>query len=178
MAERVTIARPYARAAFEQAVEDGALEQWSQLLEHAAAAISDPDARMAVADPRIDAGEVADVVIAVSGESAGEHGANFIRLLAEQHRLDLLPEIAGLFAMYRAEQERTIDVEVQSAFELDDAAKSKLAAALRDRLGRDVRLHCEIDQELIGGVIVRAGDLVMDGSVRDRLAQLADNITA
>ena len=78
----------------------------------------------------------------------------------------------------RAEQERTIDVEVQSAFELDDAAKSKLAAALRDRLGRDVRLHCEIDQELIGGVIVRAGDLVMDGSVRDRLAQLADNITA
>ena len=175
MAERVTIARPYARAAFEQAVEDGALEQWSQLLEHAAAAISDPDARMAVADPRIDAGEVADVVIAVS---AGERGANFIRLLAEQHRLDLLPEIAGLFAMYRADQERTIDVEVQSAFELDDAAKSKLAAALRDRLGRDVRLHCEIDQELIGGVIVRAGDLVMDGSVRDRLAQLADNITA
>ncbi len=178
MAERVTIARPYARAAFEQAKEDDALAQWSRLLSDAASVISVPDAASAVADPRIDTGEVAAVVIAACNDSGGEHGANFIRLLAEQHRLDLLPEIAGLFAAYRAEEERIVDVDVQSAFALDEDEQSRLAEGLRKRLGREVRLHCAVDEDLIGGVVVRAGDLVIDGSVRDRLVKLAENITA
>jgi F-type H+-transporting ATPase subunit delta len=178
MAERVTIARPYARAAFEQAKEDGMLAQWSQMLANAATVISDPDAAAAIADPRIDTADVAGVVIAACGADAGERGANFIRLLAEQHRLDLLPEIAGLFAAYRADEERVVDVDVTSAFELDEGDRSKLAAGLQRRLGREVRLHCEIDKDLIGGVVVRAGDLVIDGSVRDRLAKMAENITA
>ena len=110
----------------------------------------------------------------MSGPTAGQ---NFIGLLADNDRLAYLPEIAMEFEHLRAEAEKIVDVDVTSAIALDEPQQQKIAAAMRERLGRNVRLHCEIDESLLGGAVVRAGDLVIDGSLRGRLDRLAGALT-
>jgi F-type H+-transporting ATPase subunit delta len=124
--------------------------------------------------PRLTGAEKANTFVEVCGDKLDAKVQNFIHLLAENDRLLLLPEITELFELYKAEQEKSVDVEVTSAFALNNEQKDKLAKVLSARLSREVRLHATEDSSLIGGVVIRAGDLVIDGSVRGKIAKLAE----
>lgn len=173
MAELSTIARPYARAAFDTASAAGTLAQWGDALERASAAVAHPDLETLLGHPLVPKDELAALVAELSGGAAGEAGRAFFALLAERGRLVALPAIAEQFDELRAEAENRADVEVVSAVALSDSQRDAYTAAMRRRLGRDVVLHERVDESLIGGAIVRAGDLVIDGSVKGRLAKLA-----
>ena len=176
MAEKATIARPYARAAFDYAKAQGALADWSAALAAAAQVASDPRVQPLLANPGVPAAAITGLV----AEAAGAAGPmrNFIDLLAENGRLAYLPEIAAQYEVLRREAEQVADVEVVSAMDLDDGQQARLAEALRARLGREIRMHTRTDASLIGGAIVRAGDLVIDGSLKGRLERLASEMNA
>ena len=178
MAERATIARPYARAAFEYAQAAGAFGAWSQGLGTAAAIIADSRVAAFTKDPRWTPANLTALVADVGGDALGGGIRNFIGVLAENHRLLLLPEIAAQFEVLRAAVENTIDVHVASAVALDDAQSAQLVAALTQRFHRQVRVQTSVDPSLLGGAVVRAGDLVIDGSLKTRLERLATELTA
>lgn len=176
MAELSTVARPYAQAVFEIAQEQGNLAAWSDMLAAAATVSDDPAMQQVLASPGITREQVADLFVEVCGDALDDGGRNFVRVLADNHRLGLLGEVAAQYATLRAEAERTIEATVASAFELSEAQQQKLAGALKERLGREVRLTCEIDKTLIGGAVIHAGDLVIDGSALGRLGRLAGQL--
>lgn len=178
MADKSTIARPYAKAAFEEARDRGRLGPWSEALRTAAAVISDPRVETLLGNPRVTAEELAGLVTEIAGAQLDEEGRNFVRTLADNHRLAVLPEISALFDELKAEAEGIIDVTVTSAAPLDDAQRGKLVAALERRLKRSVRLQCATDPALIGGAVLRAGDMVIDGSLRGKLERIAYELTA
>jgi len=178
MAEKLTIARPYARAAFEEARRESRLREWSEALKAGAEVVEDPRVESLLGNPRITSEELAQFVIGIAGSVLGEHGANFVRTLADNRRLAFLPEISEQFEILKDDVERTADVTVVSAANLDESQQRKLAAALERRLNRTVRLHYEIDPSLIGGAVIRSGDLVIDGSLRTRLGRIAYELTA
>lgn len=173
MTEKVTIARPYAKAAFEHARHHKAFARWSQLLATASAVVGDERVARLLASPRVTPDQVAALIADICGEGLDEHSRNFIATLAHNRRLALLPDVAALYELLRAEAENIADVQVTSAVELSAAQRERLAGALRKRLQREVRLQCAVDASLIGGAIVRAGDFVIDGSLKARLDRLA-----
>jgi len=177
MAENVTIARPYAKAVFALACEQERLAEWSEVLAVAASVVSDQRVADLLNSPRVTSAELADLIIGLCADKADELAGNFIRVLAQYRRLNVLPEIVSLFEILRAEYENSVDVSLISAAPVSKAQQDKIATALRKRLGRDVRLHCEIDESLIGGAVIRARDLVIDGSLSGRLARLATELT-
>ena len=176
MAQLTTLARPYARAAFETAIADGNLKSWSAMLALLSALTRDSRVAGFLSDPSRNTGEQAQTLIDLAGSELDAKGQNFVLVLAANKRLQLLPEIATLFETLKADYEKTVDVEVISAFAVDQSAESNLVAALKKRLQREVKLNVTVDRSLIGGMIVRAGDLVIDGSVRGRLNKLAESI--
>jgi F-type H+-transporting ATPase subunit delta len=178
MADKSTIARPYAKAAFEEARDRGRLGPWSEALRTAAAVTGDPRVEALLGNPRVTPEELAALVIGIAGPQLDEEGHNFVRTLADNRRLALLPEISARFDELKGEAEGVIDVTVTSAAPLDNSQQSKLATALGRRLGRSVRLQCATDPALIGGAVLRAGDLVIDGSLRGRLERIAYELTA
>jgi F-type H+-transporting ATPase subunit delta len=173
MAEKATIARPYARAAFGYAREANALAAWSDALTGAAAVVSDARVRKLIGNPKITTTQLIDFIADVLGGKFDVKVRNFFDELARNRRLGLLPEVAGMFETMRAEVENVADVNVTSAVALNDAQRQRLAAALKKRLKKEVRLHCDVDASLIGGAVIRSGDLVIDGSLRARLEGLA-----
>lgn len=170
------LARPYARAAFELARESDTLAEWSERLGLLAAVAADKRVAVLLGDPRYTRGQRAEIVLGICGDHLDQAAANLVRLLAENGRLTLLEAIAEQYELLRADAENRVDARVSSARELDDTQRDRLAAALKKRLSRDVRLECEVDERLIGGVVVRAGDLVIDASVRGRLERLASRL--
>jgi F-type H+-transporting ATPase subunit delta len=177
MAEKATIARPYAKAAFESARSHNAYDRWSTVLATASSVVQDERVARLLSSPQVTPEQLSGLIGEIVGNGLYEQGRNFLATLAGNRRLALLPEIATMFEALRAEAENTADVQVISAVQLDDAQKQRLAAALKKRLKRDVRLHCEVDESLIGGAIVRAGDFVIDGSLKARLDRLAVEMT-
>ena len=180
MAEIATVARPYARAAFRHALEQQALASWSQLLSAGAAVAGEPAAAAFFGNPRVRAVDLVELIAGVAtaaGATVDAEGRNFLALLAENHRFGLLAEIAAQFEALRAEIENTVDVQVTTAMALTVAQSETLAAALAKRFGRAVRLHESIDADLLGGAIVQAGDLVIDGSLTGRLARLEQQMS-
>jgi F-type H+-transporting ATPase subunit delta len=177
MAEKATIARPYTKAAFESARSHDAFERWSTVLGTASSAVQDERVARLLSSPRVRPEQLSDLIAQIVGNGMDELSRNFLATLAGNRRLALLPEIATMFEALRAEAENTADVQLISAMQLDDAQKQRLAAALKQRLKREVRLHCEVDESLIGGAIVRAGDFVIDGSLKARLDRLAVEMT-
>jgi len=177
MAELATIARPYARAAFDYAQAQGKLSQWSEALAVAAAVVTEPAVARLLTHPRVTAAQLIDLIADVGGARLDASARNFVATLAQNRRLGLLPQIASMYEALRADAESRADVEVVSAAPLTDAQQQRLAAALKQRLQRDVQLHCSVDPSLIGGAIVRCGDLVIDGSVKVRLARLVTEVT-
>ncbi|MDH5190734.1 MAG: F0F1 ATP synthase subunit delta [Gammaproteobacteria bacterium] len=176
MAEKATIARPYAQAAFELARDSQSLKQWSEMLAIGALVASDKNMVSVISNPRMLTADTAGIVIDVCGDNLNEEGKNFVRLLAENHRLGVLPEIATLFEKLRADHERSQEAIMISAFPVSDAQRDKVAAVLKARLGREITLRCETNSALLGGAIIKAGDLVIDGSARGSLEKLANNL--
>ena len=178
MADKTTIARPYAKAAFEEARAGKHLGPWSESLQTAAVVVQDPRIQNLLGNPSVTIAQLAKLVSDLAGPKLDEQGHNFVQTLAENRRLAYLPEISTLFDELKDEAEGVIDVTVTSAAPLDNSQREVLSAALQRRLKRQVRLHCETDPALIGGAVLRAGDLVIDGSVRSRLNRIAYELTA
>jgi len=174
MAELSTLARPYAKAAFEYARDSNALPQWSEQLATAAAVTLDSVMGTVLNDPALTTEQQGQALNDVCGDTLSSEARNFMAILASNKRLPLLPEIHSLFDQYKANQEKSVDVEVVSAFDLADATRDKLADVLGKKLEREVKVRTSTDKDLLGGVLIRAGDLVIDGSVRGRLNKLAE----
>lgn len=176
MSERVTLARPYAEAAFSLAQERKDLAKWSQMLRLLGGIAGDAQMQAVIGNPRITRERVAGVAIDVGGAQFSKEAQNFIRLLAQNQRLQLAPEIAALFDALKADIEKTVEADVISAVKLDDKQIQTIAAALKKRLGREVHVHATVDASLVGGMVIRAGDLVIDGSVTGRLRALETHL--
>ncbi|MBN8441041.1 MAG: F0F1 ATP synthase subunit delta [Thauera sp.] len=172
MAENVTIARPYADAAFELARGAGALGPWSDALDRLAAVAADSTMRACINDPKLSADQLVKLVVDVSGTLSAEQ-QNFIRVLVDNERLQVLPEIRDLFVALKNEHEGVLEAEIASAFPLDDATLTSLKADLEARFKAKLNVQVHIDPELIGGVRIAVGDEVIDASVRGKLANMA-----
>lgn len=172
MAEKTTLARPYALAAFKQAQEEGKFDDWSAMLQFLSAVIRDPMMLGIVSHPRVEKQRLTDLVFDIAKEKLSETGQNFVRVLIEHRRLSLLPEIAALFERQRAEFERRRDVEILTAYRLQNKHQQAIKDAMTKRLGQEVELSVQIDRSLIGGIIIRAGDMVIDASLRGRISRL------
>lgn len=177
MAERATVARPYAKAAFAYAREQGKLDAWSGWLGTARATVLSEEYAALERSLGVRTRQLAELVAGICGDALDANARSFLDLLAENGRLDYLPEIAERFEELKAEDANVADVEVTSAVQLDEAQRERLAVALRARLRRDVRLHCTVDPSLIGGAVVRSGDMLIDGSLRQRLERLGTELT-
>ncbi len=177
MSELTTVARPYAKAAFDFAVEHNAIAQWQEMLGFAAAVASNETVSQ-LSGGSMAADKLADLYINVCGDSLDTHGQNLIKVLAENKRLTALPEISALFDLLKAEYDKEIEVVVTSASELTDTQTTNLSASLEKRLARKVKLNCNVDPALIAGMVINAGDTVIDGSVKSKLNRLADALQA
>ncbi len=177
MAERITTARPYAKAIFALARQGNSLAATSTALQRAATVVVDPQVHALLGSPHVTPAQLAGLVNDIA-QFSNDNGRNFISLLAQNRRLGFLPEIAALFEQMKAEVENAVDVEVVAATSLTPDQESRYAAALQKKLGRQVRLHTRIDDSLLGGAVLKAGDLVIDGSLKGRLERLATELTA
>ena len=186
MADNNTVARPYARAAFEVAQETGALAELSESLAAAKALLEDGQVVEYLAAPAMSDARRLEFLQGLFADAVGKdsvfaggnkHGTNFFKLLLENGRVYALPEIADRFEALKAKVENTVDAVITSAAPLSDAQQQKMADSLRKKLGRDVRVTTKIDENLIGGAVIRAGDVVIDGSLRARLEGLANALT-
>ncbi|VAX12066.1 ATP synthase delta chain [hydrothermal vent metagenome] len=178
MAEKSTIARPYAQAAFDLAQEENDLKTWSDMLQLCAMIVNDEKVSRLIGNPEVSKATLVELILNVAGDRLNTVGRNFIRVLAGNGRLNVLSEIVSLYEQHRADAEQRVDAEVISAFPMSDAQQQALAASLKKKLGREVRLTASIDESLIGGAIVRAGDLVIDGSISGHLNKLAQRLIA
>jgi len=172
LAEPSTIARPYAEAAFRLADAQGKLADWSAAIGNLAAVAADARVRAAIGDPNLPSAKVAGLIISIlAGKLTGE-AENFVRVLAENGRLEVLAEIRAQYDALKNEREGMVEAEVTTAFELDAAQVADLVARLEKNTGRKVKASVSVDKSLIGGVKVVIGDKVIDGSARAQLAAL------
>lgn len=178
MQESITIARPYAQAAFEYAREQGKFDAWSKVLSFLGLMVADPLMHRVIQDPRVPRARLLQLIFDIGGDYLHDEGRNFVKLLVDAGRIQFAPEIAGLYEELRAEAERVVDVDVVSAYELDQEQEQVIAEAVKKRIGKNVKVATRVDPGLIGGVIVRIGDLVIDASLRGRLEQLAARLAA
>ncbi len=173
MAETVTIARPYAEAVFQLADAAGTLQKWSDTLERAAQIAGHPDMLEATGNPRLNAEQLYGLFAALAGEALFAEAQNLVRVLIENRRLAILPEIRDIFEGLKREREGVVEAQIASAFPLEGEALAALVADLEKRFKRRIQPLLSVDPELIGGVCVQVGDEVIDGSVRGKLASMA-----
>jgi F-type H+-transporting ATPase subunit delta len=177
LAEIATIARPYAEAAFELADKAGALAAWSTALANLSQAAQDPGVQALLGNPVISSKQLVEMLASVSGNLSAEV-KNFVAAMAENKRLEALPQVHEQFEQLRAEREGTVEAQIESAFALDDASLATLVADLERRFKRKVKPQVSVDPELIGGARVTVGDQVIDGSVRGKLMAMAAGLAA
>jgi F-type H+-transporting ATPase subunit delta len=177
MQENTTVARPYAQAVFESASEESKLTEWSEMLGLLEVVVADAQMRAVLKNPKMDAAAQSDFVLGVCGKALSETGNNLVRVLAGAGRLTIIPEINKLYEQLRAEAEGVMEVSVTSAYELAAEQQATISELMAKRLGRKVEITSDIDNSLIGGVVIRAGDSVIDASVRGRLKALATQMT-
>lgn len=173
MAETSTLARPYAQAIFQIAKAQQALPKWSDTLALISAVVSNHQVQAAIGNPRLTKAALATLILEVCGGKLDESAKNVVRLLVDNGRLRLIPDIAEQYESLRAEAESTMTAEVVSAFALTPDQTKQIEGALKKRLGRDVTVTARVDDSLLGGAIIRAGDLVIDGSASGQLHKLA-----
>lgn len=173
MSDLSTYARPYAKAVYELAKEEGTVEQWSDFLRSFAQILSVKSVNALIGDPRIDEEQLAGLLAELVGKKISNEQTNLIRLLVHNDRLQVANDLAALFEQMRNQDKGLIEAEVVSAQELTDSQQSDLKKFLKKRLGAEVALHTKLDKDLLGGVVIRAKDLVIDGSLKGRLEQLA-----
>lgn len=175
MSEFITVARPYAKAAFEFAVESQALDKWHEMLVFASEVAKNEDMQSFLSSSA-SSEIVADVFCKVCDDQLDEKGQNLVKIMAENGRLPALPAVVDLFAEMHAEYSKEITVDVTAAVELTAEQVEKLSAALEKRLERKVKLNCNVDNTVVGGLMIKAGDTVIDGSVRGKLDRLSDTL--
>jgi len=177
MAEKSTIARPYAEAVFETAQASGQLKEWSALLQAVALITADADMQNIIGNTSVNKEQLAQLIIDVADSDKEnvmtDQGRNLVRLLTENRRLDVAAEICEQFETLKAEAEKTVEAEIISALEVSAAQQVLIADKLKARLGREVSLKCTVDESLMGGAIIKAGDMVIDGSVSGQLNKLS-----
>lgn len=178
MQEKVTIARPYAQAAFEVAREESTLDQWSALIERLGIVVSDPLMRAVINNPKLDEARLATLVTELCGDTAFDSGRNFIRILVDADRLNVAPEIHDLFESKKAREIGLSQVSVTTAWELSAEQESAIRDVMSKRLGTQIEISSEVDSSLIGGAIIRAGDSVIDVSLRGRLNDLTNEFAS
>lgn len=172
MSELTTVARPYAKAAFDFALEQGAIENWHEMLAFAAAVAAD-DSMKAFLSSAETLDKKTEVFVSVCGEQLDEKGQNFVRVMAENGRLKALPAVETLYSDLRAEYEKEVAVDVTSATKLTKKQQDNLAKTLEKRFSRKVKLNCSVDAAIVSGLMIKAGDTVIDGTVRGKLTRLA-----
>ncbi len=177
MAESTTLARPYARAAFEYADAHSNMDAWSKALQQLAAIVAHEKVAGLLADPLAVTGHISGAVIDLMGDELDQKMQNFVSTLAANKRLGLLAEISLLFDLMKANREQVLDVRIHSAYDMDAEQRNRLADALGSSLKRTILLEVETDRSLIGGALINAGDTLIDGSVKGRLTKLADFVT-
>jgi F-type H+-transporting ATPase subunit delta len=176
MAELTTLARPYAKAAFEFAIDAKQLPEWSEMLAFASQVVADEAMQELLTSPHFTKEDQQAAMLKVCEGKLSDKATNFIKLLAQNGRLVALPEIEVLFNFLRSEFEKTVDATITSATALDENQIAQIKEKLAAKLGRKVETSVEIDAELLGGLIIQAEDLVIDGSVRGKLAKLSDTL--
>lgn len=176
MAEAITIARPYANAIFAIAKDKGELKAWSDLLAIFSQSVADPKMQSIIASPSVSDDDAIALMTEIAADAMQEDATSFLKLLAENNRLQLLTDIASLFEELREEAEQVMTADVTSARPLTPEQEVNISAALKKRTGRDVSLNTQIDESLLGGAIIRAGDLIIDGSALGKLNKLANVI--
>lgn len=176
MADLSNIARPYAQAIFALAHEAGELEHWSESLNLLQEIVGNPDMEKVVNDPRITRQQVQDLVLELGGNAFSEPVKNLIRLVAQNRRWNVVPSITRLYEQLRAESEGIVEAELETAFPVSPEQSELVSSALENALGQKIRLNSRVNQDLIGGAVIRAGDWVIDGSIQARLAKLATTL--
>jgi len=176
MAELATLARPYANAVFDLARQAGELDRWSSMLALLAAAAAHPQLKTLLGSPGVPEEQKGQRLSGVCGDDITESARKFVQVLATNKRLPVLGEIHQQYEALRAQEQQTLDVEVTSAFELSALEAEKLKQALHARFNKDVSMTSRVDADLLGGAVIRAGDTVIDGSVRGKLRKLAESI--
>jgi len=176
MAEIATIARPYANAVFELAKRKRALDGWSRELAVLAAVAAEPSIKEVIDSPAATSVQKANSIAGVCGDALSREGKQLLQVLAGNRRLHLLAEIGTQYEELRAQEQATLEVEVVSAYALDDAEQTRIIEALTRRFEREIVLTSRVDESLLGGAIIRAGDTVIDGSVRGKLEKLSETL--
>jgi len=177
MSNATTLARPYAKAAFGLAVAENATARWSGMLDLAGSAVTEKSLASLLKSPHASSGQIVRILADAAGEAFDAKFRNFLAVLAENKRLSLLPEIAALYREQREEAEKLLRVRVVSAFALDADQAARLQQALAKRFEREILLEPEVDSSVIGGAVIYAGDQVIDGSLKDRLARLSNSLS-
>ncbi|MFA5919689.1 MAG: F0F1 ATP synthase subunit delta [Methylococcaceae bacterium] len=172
MSELATLARPYAAAVFKRAKETQATAKWSQSLAFMSAVLRNEDISVVVDNPKVNKQRLSALMLDICQGHVNEENENFLKLLVHNNRLSLLPTIAKLFEAYKAEDEGYVEVEVLTAYALSKEAKQDFTATLEKTLGKKIHMNVTVDKSLIGGFLVRAGDRVIDGSIRGRLQHM------
>jgi len=176
MSELATLARPYAAAVFKRSKETGATEQWSKSLAFMSAVLKDKEISVVVDNPKVSKERLSALMLDICQGQVEAEGANFLKLLVQNNRLTLVPTISELFEIYKAESEGYVDVEVATAYAFSKEEKQRFTSTLEKTLSKKVHMNVTVDKSLIGGVIVRAGDKVIDGSIKGQLQQLAKRL--
>lgn len=176
MAELVTLARPYAQAAFNYARKANKLAEWSSALKTAASIADDPTFNGLIDDPRFGGEQLCQLLFDIGGEEFSPDVQNFLRTMVENDRLSLMPQVSRLYNDLLNEEQHRVEVEVVSAYAVKKEQQRRLVAALEVRFGKSVEIHTRIDKSLIGGAIIRVGDEVIDGSLAGGLKQLATQL--
>jgi F-type H+-transporting ATPase subunit delta len=171
MSELTTIARPYARAAFDYALEQNRIEDWQSMLVFATEVVKNPSI-VELLKSSLSADKVTEIFIQICAEQLDSNGQNLIKVMAENNRLNTLPEVSKMFSELKAEHDKEIEVSVLSAVELDAKQQTSLSASLEKRLARKVKLNCRVDESVVGGLLIKAGDMVIDSTIRGKLDRL------
>lgn len=178
MAETITVARPYAEAAFSLAREQNALPAWSRMLSLVAAIVGDARVADALDNPRLGAAEKESLLLSIAGDRLDDDGRSYVRVLVQADRIGLVPEIAQLFESLKDQAEGTAKAEIETAFDLTDAQLAELKSALERRFGKKIEATVRVNRALVGGARVTVGDTVLDASVQAKLAAMATELRA
>ncbi len=178
MSEQISLARPYAKAIFELARDAGEYTQWSDQLELLAVIAQDAGMIDVISRPDVSEQQLAELIIDVAGDQLDEQGQNLVKLLSRNDRVTVIADINQQFLVLRDDAEQVIEAQLVTAAEVDEAQKQRIEAALSSRLGKKIKLEASVDESLIGGAIVRAGDWVVDGSVKAQLQDLIGAISS
>lgn len=176
MAEASTLARPYAQAVFNLASESDNLKTWSEIMTLLKEVANNQSVDDLISNPEIERDQIISLFVDICKDGLDEKAVNFLKVMAENGRLDLISQIADSYEVMRAEQEGSIEAQVISAFAVNATQKKNIAAALKKKFGREVTIKTETDKSIIGGIIVRAGDIVIDGSVKTQLEKITHSL--